>query len=121
MHELKKKIGKVFTCKCVGTGPSSFEKGIYRAAVSQRLRNTAIRRFKFMLIVIDVIQLPQKRSLREKCYQAVRPSVRLSLCVYQRGSHWTDFREIWYWRLLGKHSERIEIFFKLCKNIRHIA
>jgi hypothetical protein len=47
-----------------------------------------------MLIVIDVIQLPQKRSLREKRYQAVRPSIRLSICMYQRGSHWADFREI---------------------------
>jgi len=35
-----KKIGKVFTNKSVGTGPSSYEKRIYRAAVSQRLRNT---------------------------------------------------------------------------------
>jgi hypothetical protein len=39
MYELKK-IGKEFTSKFVGTGPSSYEKGIYRAAVSQRLRNT---------------------------------------------------------------------------------
>ena len=40
MYELKKN-GKVFTSKSVGTGPSSYEKKIiYRAAVSQRLRNT---------------------------------------------------------------------------------
>jgi len=41
MYELKK-IGKVLTGKFVGTGPSSCEKRIYRAAVSQRLRNTAL-------------------------------------------------------------------------------
>jgi len=41
MYELKK-IGKVFTSKYVGTGPSSYEKRIYRAAVSQRLRNTDV-------------------------------------------------------------------------------
>jgi hypothetical protein len=41
MYEVKK-IGKVFTSKFVGTGPSSYEKRIYRAAVSQRLRNTAL-------------------------------------------------------------------------------
>jgi hypothetical protein len=35
-----KKNGKVFTNQFVGTGPSSYEKRIYRAAVSQRLRNT---------------------------------------------------------------------------------
>jgi len=37
-----KKIGKVFTSKFVGTGPSSYEKRIYRAAVSKRLGNTAL-------------------------------------------------------------------------------
>jgi len=36
-----KKI-KVFTSKFVGTGPSSYEERIYRAAVSQRLRNTGL-------------------------------------------------------------------------------
>ena len=36
----KKKNGKVFTSKFVGTGPSSYEKRIYRTAVSQSLRNT---------------------------------------------------------------------------------
>ena len=41
MYELKKN-GKAFTSKLVGTGPSSYEKRIYRAAVSQRLRNTAV-------------------------------------------------------------------------------
>ena len=41
MYELKKN-GKVFTSKFVGTGPLSYEKRIYRAAVSQRLRNTAL-------------------------------------------------------------------------------
>jgi len=37
-----KKNGKVFTSKSVGTGPSSYEKRIYRAAVSQILRNTGL-------------------------------------------------------------------------------
>jgi len=39
MYDLKK-IGKVFTSKSVGTGPTSYEKKNYRAAVSQRLTNT---------------------------------------------------------------------------------
>jgi hypothetical protein len=38
-----KKIGKIFTSKFVGTGPSSYEKRIYRAAVSQRLRNPKLQ------------------------------------------------------------------------------
>ena len=37
-----KKIEKLFTSKFVGTGPSSYKKRIYWAAVSQRLRNTAV-------------------------------------------------------------------------------
>jgi hypothetical protein len=41
MYELKKK-GKLYTSKFVGTGPSSYEKRIYRAAVSQKLRNTVL-------------------------------------------------------------------------------
>ena len=46
MYELKK-IGKVFTSKFVGTGPSSYKKRIYRAAVSQRLRNTGLSQLFF--------------------------------------------------------------------------
>ena len=37
-----KKIRNVFTSKFVGTGPSSYNKRIYRAAVSQMLRNTDV-------------------------------------------------------------------------------
>jgi hypothetical protein len=49
MCELKKKIGKVFTSKFVGTGPSSYEKRIYRAAVSQRLRNIGLKHSPLVL------------------------------------------------------------------------
>jgi len=42
MYELKKKTGTVLTSKSVGTGPSSYEKRIHRAAVSKRLRNTSL-------------------------------------------------------------------------------
>jgi hypothetical protein len=40
-YELKK-IGNEYTNKFVGTGPSYYEKRIYRSAFSQRLRNTVI-------------------------------------------------------------------------------
>ena len=46
MYELKKKNGKVFKSKFVGTGSSSFERRIYWAAVSQRLRNTALGEYE---------------------------------------------------------------------------
>ena len=42
MYELKKN-GKVFTSKFFGTGPPSYEKRIYRAAVSKRLSNTDLQ------------------------------------------------------------------------------
>jgi len=57
MYELKI-IVKVFTCKYVGIGPSSYEKRIYRAAVSQRLRNTDLDK-KFY------------RTVNLKCYLAL--------------------------------------------------
>jgi len=41
MYELKEN-GNVFTSTFVGTGPSSYKKRIYRAAVSQTLRNTGL-------------------------------------------------------------------------------
>ena len=41
-----KKIGKVLTSKSVGTGPSSYEESIYRAAFSQMLRNAVLDDFK---------------------------------------------------------------------------
>ena len=41
MYKLKK-IGMVFMSKFVGTGPSSYKKRIYWAAVSQSLRNTGL-------------------------------------------------------------------------------
>jgi len=45
MYELKKKIEKALTSKSVGTGPSYYEKRIYWAAVSHRLRNTALKAY----------------------------------------------------------------------------
>jgi len=42
MYEFKRKIGKVLTSKSFGIGPSSHEKRIYQAAVSQRMRNTGL-------------------------------------------------------------------------------
>ena len=49
MYELKKKFGKVFTSKFVGTGPFSYEKKNYRAAVSQWLRNIAVQGKLYLL------------------------------------------------------------------------
>jgi len=47
---------KVFTNKSVGTGPSSYKKRIYRAVVSQRLRNTELN---FSLCYISHLPFPE--------------------------------------------------------------
>ena len=49
-----KKIGNVFTSNFVGTGPSTYEKSIYRAAVSQRLRNTGLHEIQYESCKIPV-------------------------------------------------------------------
>ena len=41
--------------KFVGTGPLSYKKRIYRAVVSQRLRNTALNSREIIIIIIIVI------------------------------------------------------------------
>ena len=59
MYEIKKN-GKIFTSKFVGTGPSSYEKRIYQAAVSQSSSNTGVE---------DVI----RKRLTEHCAVHVPP------------------------------------------------
>ena len=47
--------------KFVGTGPSSYKKIIYRAVVSQRLRNTALDHiYKNIMVYLWVILLSFK-------------------------------------------------------------
>jgi len=52
IYELKKN-GKMCGSKFVGTGPSSYEKRIYQAVVSQRLRNTGIEDILFFLHFVN--------------------------------------------------------------------
>ena len=63
-----KKIGKVFTSKFVGTGPSYYKKRIYRAVVSQRLRNTGLEyyiSFKMTMTNIKEIFLCESNNGRK--------------------------------------------------------
>jgi hypothetical protein len=46
-----------------------------------------------------------------------RPSVRTE----QLGSHWTDFHEIWYLRILRKSVKKIQVALKSDKNIGHFT
>jgi hypothetical protein len=58
------KGGKVFTSKSVETGPSSYGKRIYRAAVSQRLRNTDTRNVdNVAAVTISVHQLHEEMEI----------------------------------------------------------
>jgi len=39
----------------------------------------------------------------------------------QLGSHWTDFRETWYWRIFRKSVEKIEVSSKSVKNKKYFT
>jgi hypothetical protein len=70
MYELKK-IRKLFTSKFVGTGPSSCNRRIKRAAVSQKLRNTGLYNGGSLEITEVGSSSPYERlsaSLEELCY-----------------------------------------------------
>jgi len=45
----------------------------------------------------------------------------LSVRMYQRGFHWTDLCKTWYWRLLRKYVEKIQVWLKSGNNIPHSA
>jgi len=61
-----KKSGKVFTSKFVGTGLSSYEKRIYRATVSQRLRNAGLMYAGMDLLYNSYFKLDMKVNYRQK-------------------------------------------------------
>jgi len=44
-----------------------------------------------------------------------------SVRVYQRGSHLTDFREVWYWLLLWNSVGKFQFGLKSDKNIGHFT
>ena len=47
--------------------------------------------------------------------------VRLSVCMYQISSHWTDLHQNSYWRLLWKSIWKVQIWLKWDKNIWHFV
>jgi hypothetical protein len=51
---------------------------------------------------------------------SVRPYGRLSVWI-KRGSHWTDYHEILYWRLLHNSVEKFKNRLKSGKNIRNLT
>jgi len=71
MCELKKN-GKVFTSKFAGTGPSSYEKRIYRAAVSQRLRNTDLCAYDIKATFLNVVCFNYVLVGNVQCHKAAQ-------------------------------------------------
>ena len=62
-----KKIRKVLTSKSVGTGPTSYEKRTYRAAVSQRLRNTVLEGLFLQFSIILLLCYGTVQCFHRKC------------------------------------------------------
>ena len=94
MYELKKN-GKVFTSKSVGTGPSSCEKRIYRAAVSQRLINTALNSLWMRVLYIIVLLCHNSKNSESEGFILFRlfiiyfhpPTPLVSYCISKRKSY----------------------------------
>jgi len=81
MFELKKK-GKVLTSKSVWTGPSSYEKRIYRAAVSQRLRNTAVHDVQYTFFIVSRSLLLIMRNVSDKFVEKIKTRSLCSIAVF---------------------------------------
>jgi len=103
MHELKKKIGKVLASKSVGTGPSSYEKRIYRAAVSQRLRNTCIE------ILVTLVKCFRFKQLAP--YRMVRSY------SFENESIWLPFAEGWECENILHTSHRLRNYLYNLYNV----
>jgi len=84
------KNGKVFTSKYVGTGPTSFEKRIYRAAVSQWLRNTAVHSGCSILTAKEldntstkILEKRQHTKFSRFCFLSCRSNFALNLLLFK--------------------------------------
>ena len=65
---------------------------------------------------LDVIRgvKSQDANIRfsQNCEKRILASSCLSLCLEQLGSHWADFREIWYLMFVWKSIEKIRVWLK---------
>ena len=76
-----KKIGKLLTSKSVGTGPSSYDKIIYRAAVSQRLRKTVLNGFEIVPVAPIITGITFVFMFHIRCISLVRSLLLLLLLL----------------------------------------
>jgi len=82
MYELKRN-GKVFTSKFVGTGPSFYEKRIYRAAVS----NTGLESLLPNTCWNKILWILCQRPLSAKNSTTLHKLLSVSECWIWKGAH----------------------------------
>ena len=54
---------------------------------------------------------PRSQNFEMRICLSICSFLRLSVCMDQFGSHWTDFQEIWYLNIFRKSVEIIEVFY----------
>ena len=86
-----KKFGKVFTSKFVGTGPSSYKKRIYRAAVLQRLRNTGVNHTSFILAICYMTVTHARAGCLRRAVYSVLVSIGHPSAIRAREEHHVVF------------------------------
>jgi hypothetical protein len=63
----------------------------------------------------------QKKKATISFGLSVCPSICLSICMEQHGSHWTEFYKIWYLRIFRKSVQKIQVSLKSHKNNRYFT
>ena len=77
-------------------------------------------RSRFKIFEARVSISREKRLVVSSCL-FVRLSILVTVRIYQRGFHWTDFRETRYWGPERKSVEKIQTWLKSDKTIGHLT
>jgi hypothetical protein len=72
------------------------------------------------LAILARSQNSEKGLLAPPCL-SVSPSIRMSVRVKQLGSHWKDFREIWYLSVFRNSVEKIPVSLKFGKKSEYFT
>jgi len=81
VHELKKKLETYLRLNLLGTGPRLIKKRIYRAAVSQRLRNTGLRHCRSFEGLESPLTYSQQPSLVLSYSQSNPPHIQIHIII----------------------------------------
>jgi hypothetical protein len=77
----------------------------------------ALCSFSWWELIFRGVRINSENFVLASCCLCARLSVR----TYQCGSHWTDFRKVWYCRLLRKSVEELQICLKSDDSVGHFA